>query len=63
MMGDREMTDDDPLAPARGILLGVLIGALMWAGLIWFAANMLSAYIDARNMRGCAVEACEMPID
>jgi hypothetical protein len=25
----------DPLAPARGILLGLALGLLMWAGFFW----------------------------
>jgi hypothetical protein len=26
---------DDPLSPARGIILGVLAGAAIWALVIW----------------------------
>lgn len=32
--------EDDPLAPAKGIALGVVLGACMWAviiGAIWWA--------------------------
>lgn len=37
---DLEFTDDDCLDAARGILLGIVLGACMWAGLgvaIWLA--------------------------
>ena len=34
VLADRAFETDNPLAPARGILFGVLLGAVMWAGLI-----------------------------
>jgi hypothetical protein len=32
---------DDPLAPARGILLGLLLGASLWAGGLWALVRVL----------------------
>lgn len=33
---------DDPLAPAKGIFNGVLIGTLLWAVIIWGICHVLS---------------------
>ena len=35
------MRMDDPLSTARGAIYGTLIGALMWAGLIFVALQVL----------------------
>lgn len=36
---ERSQTCDDPLAPARGILLGIGIGGCMWAA-IWLMGRI-----------------------
>lgn len=32
----------DPLSPARGILIGLVLGALLWAGAIFTATWLIS---------------------
>ncbi|MEI7027291.1 hypothetical protein [Paenibacillus sp. y28] len=34
MKQDEEMHQEEPLAPGRGIMLGLVVGTLMWAGII-----------------------------
>jgi hypothetical protein len=36
-----ERGEDDPLAPARGIVLGLAISLSMWAVLIWLVCWLL----------------------
>ena len=36
-----ERGEDDPLAPARGIILGLAISLSMWAVLIWLVCWLL----------------------
>ncbi len=32
----------DPLAPARGVLIGLLGGLLMWSGVLWSGSALLN---------------------
>lgn len=40
--GTRYRTNDDPLDPARGILLGVFLGLVVWLGVVLPAIYFLS---------------------
>jgi hypothetical protein len=34
--------EGDPLAPARGVLIGLLGGLLMWSGILWSGSALLN---------------------
>ena len=36
---------DDPLAPARGILISIPISAALWAGLIWLVSRLIDGLL------------------
>ena len=39
----RPGTADDPIAPARGIVVGLGLGLSMWAALAWVVGRLLNA--------------------